>query len=81
MRKNKFLEWANCHLLPFADLTIWEIEKDVELTNRELAAFLGDIGEENVRKTTRKNAEIVFSDGIEGGIFMRLLAAYAAEEC
>ncbi len=79
-RQNRFLEWADCGLLPYIDLLIWEVENDVNPTNRERALALGNLGEENIRKTTQRNAELVLDDGIEGRILIATLAAYADED-
>ena len=78
------MEWCNCGLLQYLDLSIWSIEEDRSITNKALAHGIFpnnyDKGEENIRTTTKKHASNILDEGIESAVFMSRLRAYAALE-
>lgn len=58
-RKPDFGNWINFGVLPFIDLSIWEKEEEVSISNRVMADAIfpvGEGGEEVIRKTTAKYA-------------------------
>lgn len=83
-RSNTFLEWCNCGLLQYLDLAVWTIQEDTDITNKALVRgiFPNNVekGEENIRTTTKKHASIILDGGIERGIFLDNLRAYAQLE-
>lgn len=59
-RKIDFQNWCRFGVLPYLDLTTWEMEENVTIPNRVMAAAIfsnSELGEETIRKTTRPLAE------------------------
>ena len=60
----EFKKWVEYGLLPYLDLKLWEIENDVSIPYRVLADAIfpdGSMGEEMIRKTTKKIADLVMT--------------------
>jgi len=80
-QSNTFIEWCNSGLLQFIDLQTWALMENVKITNKALAYGIfpdnAEKGEENIRKTTRRHADIIFGTGNNQGISMSMLFAYS----
>lgn len=72
---NKWIEYG---ILPYFDLKIWEIQTGNSIPNRVFADAIfpgGEKGEEMVRKTTKKIADSIMSDG-----YLNFLSTIVAQE-
>ena len=73
-----FENWTKFAVLPFIDLSIWAMSEGKKIPNRVMADAIfkmGEGGEEVVRKTTQKLADLILIDSHLGK-----LAAIAAQE-
>ena len=71
-------KWVEYRLLPYLDLKLWEVENNVSIPYRVFADAIfppGQMGEEMIRKTTKKIADQVMSRE-----YLNFLAAMAADE-
>lgn len=74
----EYQKWIEYGLLPYLDLKLWEIENDVSIPHRVFADAIspeGSMGEEMIRKTTKKIADQVMDRG-----YIDFLATIAAQE-
>lgn len=74
----EYKKWIEYGLLPYLDLKLWEIENNVSIPYRVLADAIftdGNMGEEMIRKTTKKMADQVMSKR-----YIDFLATMAAQE-
>lgn len=74
----EYKKWIEYGLLPYLDLKLWEIENKVSVPYRVLADAIfpdGNMGEEMIRKTTKKIADQVMSKD-----YIDFLATMAAQE-
>ncbi len=74
----EYKKWVEYGLLPYLDLKLWEIENNVSIPYRVLADAMfpdGNMGEEMIRKTTKKIAGQVMSNA-----YIDFLATIVAQE-
>ncbi len=74
----EYKKWLEYGLLPYLDLKLWEIENSVSIPYRVFADAIfpdGNMGEEMIRKTTKKMADQVMSKD-----YIDFLATMAAQE-
>ena len=78
------VEWCDCGLLQYIDLTLWSMEVGTSITNKALASGIfpnnSEKGEENIRTTTKKHARAILEDNIQDSMFIPTLRAYAQFE-
>ncbi len=74
----EYKKWLEYGLLPYLDLNLWERENNVSIPYRVLADAIfsdGNMGEEMIRKTTKKIADQVMNKD-----YIDFLATIAAQE-
>ena len=74
----EYKKWVEYGLLPYLDLKLWETENNVSIPYRVLADAIfpdGNMGEEMIRKTTKKIA-----DQVNDRDYIDFLATIAAQE-
>ena len=74
----EYQKWVDYAVLPYLDLKLWAEEESCSIPNRVMADAIfpnGDKGEEMVRKTTQKIANMLMEEG-----YVEFLATIAAHE-
>lgn len=77
-KRPEYKKWVEYGLLPYLDLKLWEIENNFSIPYRVLADAIfpdGDMGEEMIRKTTKKIADQVMDKD-----YINFMATIAAQE-